>query len=293
MAGVQIPITVEGKGAKREINELNAEMKSVANTYKLQEDTQNALGKTTAALKIKFESLGEQLKVQQQITQKNTGLLEAEKKAQADYAAVVEKTKKSLQDGLADGNQSAENIKKLQAAAAKAEQNFNKATKSVEAWGRQLTASQSAEKLLQAQMVQTTGEISKQSDVIKKQEERLEKFKDMFSSGFFANVASHMFIGLATNAKRFLDEGSASFNEWSEIQGKLTQVMKNTMDATDEMVASVHELTQAQQDMGVVSQTTQTAGAQELSTYLTKAETLKKLIRIVLSRSIFNREHNA
>lgn len=57
--------------------------------------------------------------------------------------------------------------------------------------------------------------------------------------------------------------------------------MQNTMDARLEDAKSIEALISSQEKLGVVSKTAQLGGAQELSTYLTKKETLEKLIPVM------------
>jgi len=67
----------------------------------------------------------------------------------------------------------------------------------------------------------------------------------------------------------------------AENQMKLTQVMCNTMQASDEEIQSIIELTKTQERLGIVSSTAQVAGAQELGTYLQKKDTLEGLIHVM------------
>lgn len=66
-----------------------------------------------------------------------------------------------------------------------------------------------------------------------------------------------------------------------EAERKLATVMRNTMSATREQIASVYELTAAQQQMGIVSTDVQKQGLQELSTYLGKTESIKSLLPVM------------
>ena len=79
----------------------------------------------------------------------------------------------------------------------------------------------------------------------------------------------------------YVQEGSEMATSFALNQQKLTQVMRNTMDATDAEIQSIVKLTEAQENLGVVSKTAQIAGAQELGTYLEKSESLKRLIPIM------------
>ena len=62
---------------------------------------------------------------------------------------------------------------------------------------------------------------------------------------------------------------------------KLANNMRNTMDARDEDIQSILDLTAAQQQLGVVGDEVQLAGAQELATYLEKKSSLEALIPVM------------
>ena len=66
-----------------------------------------------------------------------------------------------------------------------------------------------------------------------------------------------------------------------EAEAKLAQVMRNTMGASNDEIASIKELASAQQKLGVIGDEVQLAGAQELGTYLSKADSLKKLMPVM------------
>lgn len=62
---------------------------------------------------------------------------------------------------------------------------------------------------------------------------------------------------------------------------KLATVMRNTMGATDDDVEAIKRLTSAQQELGVIGDEVQLAGAQELSTYLGLRSSLETLIPVM------------
>lgn len=64
-------------------------------------------------------------------------------------------------------------------------------------------------------------------------------------------------------------------------EGKLAAVMRNTMGAGREELQGILDLTAAQQQLGVIGDEVQLAGAQELSTYLSKADSLKRLLPVM------------
>lgn len=74
---------------------------------------------------------------------------------------------------------------------------------------------------------------------------------------------------------------SSAYNEDIEAAAKLANAMRNTMSAREDEIQSIKDLCAAQQALGVVGDETQLSGAQELATYLTKKESLEKLIPVM------------
>ena len=66
-----------------------------------------------------------------------------------------------------------------------------------------------------------------------------------------------------------------------EAEAKLANNMRNTMDATQQDIQSIKDLCAAQQQLGVIGDEVQLAGAQELATYLEKKASLEKLIPVM------------
>lgn len=66
-----------------------------------------------------------------------------------------------------------------------------------------------------------------------------------------------------------------------EAEAKLANNMRNTMDATEKDIQSIKDLCAAQQQLGVIGDEVQLAGAQELATYLEKKASLEKLIPVM------------
>jgi hypothetical protein len=63
-----------------------------------------------------------------------------------------------------------------------------------------------------------------------------------------------------------------------EAETKLTTVMQQRMNATDEQIQSIKEYCAAQQEIGIIGDEVQLAGAQQLATFLNNTEALKALI---------------
>lgn len=77
---------------------------------------------------------------------------------------------------------------------------------------------------------------------------------------------------------QYVGQSKQAYMEESIEVAKLQKIMQNTMGARDGEVKSILDLASAQQKMGVIGDEIQLSGAQELSTYLTKSESLKRLM---------------
>ncbi|MBR4926423.1 MAG: hypothetical protein IKZ61_11875 [Prevotella sp.] len=66
-----------------------------------------------------------------------------------------------------------------------------------------------------------------------------------------------------------------------EAEAKLANNMRNTMGAREEDIQSIKDLCAAQQQLGVIGDEVQLAGAQELATYLEKKSSLEMLIPVM------------
>ena len=76
-------------------------------------------------------------------------------------------------------------------------------------------------------------------------------------------------------------DAAAAYDAQAEAEVKLAQVMRNTMSATNGEIQSILDLTSAQQQLGIVGDEVQLAGAQELATYLSLTDSLKTLIPVM------------
>lgn len=79
----------------------------------------------------------------------------------------------------------------------------------------------------------------------------------------------------------FAAQSRELYNAQAEAETKLAAVMRNTMGARADEINSIKALASEQQRLGVIGDEVQLAGAQELSTYLTKADNLKKLMPVM------------
>ena len=70
----------------------------------------------------------------------------------------------------------------------------------------------------------------------------------------------------------------AAWSEQITAETKLTTVMRQRTNATNEQIQSILDLTKAQQKLGIIGDEGQLAGAQQLATFTTTTDQLKKLI---------------
>lgn len=71
---------------------------------------------------------------------------------------------------------------------------------------------------------------------------------------------------------------TSAYTAQVEAETLLATAMRNTMDASDEEIARIKQLTAEQQRLGVVGDEVQLAAAQELATYLTLSSSLETII---------------
>ena len=74
---------------------------------------------------------------------------------------------------------------------------------------------------------------------------------------------------------------TAAYSAQETVERKVAQVMRNTMEASEAEIESIKKLCAAQQELGVIGDEVQMAGAQELATYLEKKSSLEKLIPVM------------
>jgi phage-related protein len=88
-------------------------------------------------------------------------------------------------------------------------------------------------------------------------------------------------LAAAFSVKKVIDfskQSMAAAQVQQEVETKLETIMRRRMKATDEAIQSVKDYTSAQQQLGVVGDEVQMAGAQQLSTFLKSKDALETLI---------------
>lgn len=77
---------------------------------------------------------------------------------------------------------------------------------------------------------------------------------------------------------KFIKDSNDAYKVQMQNELKLAAHMKHRMNATDDEIRSIKELASAQQQIGVIGDEIQLAGAQQLTTYARQASTLRTLI---------------
>ena len=98
--------------------------------------------------------------------------------------------------------------------------------------------------------------------------------KSAFRLNNILSVAGMVIGRVSSSMKAFTEANQAQ----QEAETKLARVMRNTMDASDDEIQSIKDLTAAQQKLGVIGDEVQLAGAQELGMFLSQSESFKQLI---------------
>lgn len=85
----------------------------------------------------------------------------------------------------------------------------------------------------------------------------------------------------AFSVKQIVDFAKASkeaYNTQMEAEVKLTTIMRQRMNATDDQIDSIKQLASEQQKLGVIGDEVQLAGAQQVATFLTETDSIKTLL---------------
>ncbi len=127
--------------------------------------------------------------------------------------------------------------------------------------------------------ISTAGQTSveKATSAVTNLNQKVNQSTGMFSK--LAKIASGLFAAYKVGS--YVQQATTAFTEESVAVAKLSKVMQNTMNATQAETQSILDLAAAQQKLGVISAGVQVAGAQELATYLSKGDSLKKLMPVM------------
>ena len=142
-------------------------------------------------------------------------------------------------------------------------------------------------------MSTTLNKVGASSDTTAKKVDKLEKevnslnkakltgISNSFSS-FLKSVAPIALItGAIVKLTQVVSGSRGAYEAQAVAEKQLSSVMRNTMNARQDEIKSILDLASAQQKLGVIGDEVQLSAAQELATYLTKTDSLKKLMPVM------------
>lgn len=124
---------------------------------------------------------------------------------------------------------------------------------------------------------ETSREIRELSDEVQQLAQKSNS-GSMGIAGIAAGFKSLKGIVATLGIGKFIKDSYDAYNVQMQNELKLTAHMKQRMNATDEEVQSIKDLASAQQQLGVIGDEIQLAGAQQLTTYARQSSTLKTLL---------------
>ena len=117
-------------------------------------------------------------------------------------------------------------------------------------------------------------ELSEQVSVLAKQSSAGNTAVMSLAAGFKSLKGIVATLGIG----KFIKDSNDAYVVQMQNELKLTAHMKQRMNATDDEIKSIKELASAQQQLGVIGDEIQLAGAQQLTTYARQSSTLKTLL---------------
>ena len=118
-------------------------------------------------------------------------------------------------------------------------------------------------------------------DAVRSVQDEAEHVKSSLVNWSQASQAWSNFRNLVGNLKDTFGDLGGAYAEQVTRENQLAQAMRNTMGATENDIQRIKDLCSVQQELGVVGDEVQLAGAQELSTYLTLGSSLETLIPVM------------
>ncbi|MDR0789638.1 MAG: hypothetical protein LBO06_02445 [Bacteroidales bacterium] len=158
---------------------------------------------------------------------------------------------------------------------------------------QKIDALQAEKEWIPADNVNAIRRVNIETKNLEKQIQKLESLNGGKLKAWFNNLKQSIpILGAVTNPLlmlgtamykigSYVKSSVGSWEEEIEAERKLAIVMGNTMNATQGEIDKIVNLTSAQQQLGVVGDEVQKAGAQELATYLNKATSLEGLIPVM------------
>lgn len=99
-----------------------------------------------------------------------------------------------------------------------------------------------------------------------------------FATGIKTVIGGALAYKAFSSAKAYLNESIDAAKVQIEVETKLTTVLKQRANATDEQIQSILRVSEAQEQLGIIEGDVQIAGAQQLSTFVNQTASVEALI---------------
>lgn len=130
-------------------------------------------------------------------------------------------------------------------------------------------------------IVEAKGDVSQLAREFDNAKTSSTKFRDDLLKFNQTAQAFQNFASGIQQLKGVFGEFTQDYADQEAAETRLANNMRNTMDAREEDIQSIKDLCAAQQQLGVIGDEVQLAGAQELATYLTMKDGLQTLIPVM------------
>jgi hypothetical protein len=186
-------------------------------------------------------------------------------------------------------NQQLDTWSKVQKQVSAANVTMNSMGKTIGSMNEKITALRMQKEWIPASNTEAIRTTNKEIKSLEKEITKLNSLNGGRLSKWWGELKSTMPFQMMTNPivaatiairkfNQYLGESVKLYEAQAVAEKKLETLMRNNIGASDAEIKSILDLASAQQKLGVIGDEIQLAGAQELSTYLTKADNLKKLI---------------
>lgn len=265
------------RAPEREISSLKSELKEINTALKFDPSNVELLGQKSAVLGNEIAATSEKLKtlkdVQEQVSQQAERGDIGEEQYRA-FQRELEKTESQLNSLKNQLKDNGDQIKQVG-------ESTDEASKSSEKFQRAVEAQRKATDQAKESSAEHGNSVRNLKDDYAQAEQGALSFADVVKASAIGSVIASGLKQAASALWDFAMEGAEAAKVFETNYAKLSQVMQNTMRLGPEAADAVVRFIEAQERLGVVTKETQTAGAQELATYLSYGETLTFLIPVM------------
>jgi len=265
------------RAPEKEANSLKSELKEINTALKFDPSNIELLGQKSAVLGKEIAATSEKLKIlrtaQEQISQQaeRGEIGEEQYRAFQRELAKTESQLNLLKNQLKDNGDQIKQVSENTSEAARSSGKFQQAVE----------AQRKAVDQAKESSAEHGRSVRNLKDDYREAEKGALSFSDVVKASAIGNLIASGIKAASKALWDFAMTGAAAANEFETNQQKLTHIMENAIGASDRQIESIKQLIEQQEQLGVVSQSAQTAAAQELATYTSRTQSLEKLIPVM------------